>query len=80
MLIGTFIDTEKKETLLLFPAVIACKLIERKRLHTWKYSVFLFSLQALMLENLQRTSTAHIGLQPNSQVSSSKVLKYKNKC
>lgn len=25
--------------------------------------------QALMLENLQKTSTAHIGLQPNSQVS-----------
>ena len=25
--------------------------------------------QALMLENLQRTSTHHVGLQPNSQVS-----------
>lgn len=29
----------------------------------------LLRLQALMLENLQRTSTAHVGLQPNSQVS-----------
>jgi len=41
--------------------------------------VILHVQQALMLENLQKTSTHHIGLQPNSRVSQTEMFYSRNK-